>query len=267
MSFNGANSSSPEYQTGEKRESPAVRNFSTVKISLPANRASVTHAILGITIFIYLLQFASQSLSPNGYDYPALLGMKINELILAGEIWRLFTPMLLHASIPHILFNMYALYAFGVGLERYYGHRRFLILYILGGFAGNVCSFLFSNEPSLGASTAIFGLVAAEAIFIFRNRFFFGKRAGPMLLNTLFIVVINLILGLSPGIDNWGHLGGLIGGLAFAWFAGPIFKVDNSSFELIIADERNVAQLWKVTMIEFFGISLMALMKFFLPGI
>ena len=233
-----------------------------VRVKLPAKKTGVTYTILGLTIFIFLLQTASKSLSSFEIDYPAILGMKINELILQGEVWRLLTPVLLHASIPHILFNMYALYIYGRGLERFFGHKRFLLLYCLGGFAGNVWSFLFSSSPSLGASTAVFGLVAAEAVFIYRNRFFFGNRARSMLVNTLFIVVINLLLGLSPGIDNWGHMGGLLGGLAFAWFTGPIYKLDNTSPELVITDQRGGARLFQVTVAEFLIISMLALFKF-----
>jgi rhomboid protease GluP len=89
-------------------------------------------------------------------------------------LWRLFTPLLLHGSIAHIGFNMYALFIIGPGLERYYGHLRFLVLYLLAGFAGNVFSFLFTPALSVGASTAIFGLVAAQGVFLYRHRQLFG---------------------------------------------------------------------------------------------
>jgi rhomboid protease GluP len=265
MSSISDNTTQQGLQTGEAHNNSKSRRITVARVLLPANQAIVTFSILGITIFIYGLQVISQSISHTGYDYPALLGMKINELILTGEIWRLFTPIFLHASFLHIFFNMYALYTFGIGLERYYGHWRFLTLYILGGFAGNVGSFLFSNQPSIGASTAVFGLVAAEAIFIYRNRFFFGKKAGPMLVNTIIIVVINLMLGLSPGIDNWGHFGGLLGGLAFAWFAGPVFMLDQSATELVITDKRNTRFLTKVTIIETLFIIMFASIKFLFP--
>ena len=62
---------------------------------------------MAITIAVYLLQIATEYLL--GTDLPAALGMKVNELIIQGQVWRLFTPMFLHASILHIGFNMYAL--------------------------------------------------------------------------------------------------------------------------------------------------------------
>jgi rhomboid protease GluP len=166
------------------------------------------------------------------------LGAKANEAIRAGQLWRFFTPMLLHGSILHIGFNMYALMIFGAGLERRYGHGRFLLLYILSGFAGTVFSFLFSSAYSIGASGAIFGLVGAEGIFLFQNRKLFGARVRQALNNVIFVVAINLFLGLQPGIDNWGHMGGLMGGLIFAWFAGPHWEVQGISPNLEVVDRR-----------------------------
>jgi len=148
--------------------------------------------------------------------------MKVNEYIAAGELWRLFTPMLLHGSIMHVGFNMYALYLFGTRLERYFGHWRFLILYLISGFAGNVLSMMFTDSPSLGASTAIFGLIGAQGIFIYQNRALFGNQTRQALQSIIMVAVINLFIGLSPGIDNWGHIGGLVAGLIFAWLGGPI---------------------------------------------
>ena len=115
---------------------------------------------------------------------------------------------------------------FGRGLEPYYGRARFLILYILAGFCGNAVSFIFSPANSYGASTAIFGLLGAEGMFLYQNRQLFGSNARTALANILMIAVVNLVIGLSPGIDNWGHIGGLIGGLSFAWLAGPVFRIE-----------------------------------------
>lgn len=186
----------------------------------------VSYYIIGITVIFYLLQKLSELLF--GYDYLLLFGAKINAFILQGELWRLITPILLHGSILHIGFNMYALYSIGPGLERRYGAKSFILLYLIGGLWGNTASFLFSPNASLGASTAIFGLIAAQGVYIYKNRLLLGRSAQPMLMNIIMLVVINLLLGLSPGIDNWGHLGGLFGGLFYAWFAGPTYGIDST---------------------------------------
>lgn len=218
-----------------------------VKLKTATNKPVVTYVLLGLTVFVFALQYLSQSLSANHYDWPYLLGAKVNELILAGQVWRLITPILLHASILHIGFNMYALFVLGPQLERFYGHWRFILLYLIAGFTGNVLSFVLSPNPSLGASTSVFGLVAAEAVFIYRNRKLFGEKARGMLVNLGVVIVINLLLGLQPGIDNWGHLGGLAGGLIFAWAAGPLFKmsISTDSFNYQLLDSRgNKEVLW-----------------------
>ncbi len=208
-------------------------------IQFPRVRPVVTYATIVITAIVFLLQLVS--VSTLGGDYPAALGAKVNELIQAGQLWRLITPILLHSTTfyPHILFNMYALYSIGRGLEEEYGHFRFLVLYLLGGFAGNVASFLMSTEPSYGASTAIFGLLGAEAVLVYQNRRLL-RNFRPILFNILGIAAINLIIGMTPGIDNWGHLGGLIGGSLFAWFAGPLWTLEGLAPNYKLIDKRSL---------------------------
>ena len=212
-----------------------------VSISSPTATPAVTYTLMGITIIVFILQMASESII--GVDYPALLGMKVNELIIQGQLWRLITPVLLHGSFLHIAFNMYALFVFGPGLERHFGHGRFLALYLLSGFAGNVFSFLFSTAPSLGASTAIFGLLGAQGVFFYRNREIYGKIGQRALINIITVAAINLVIGLSPGIDNWGHIGGLIGGTLFTWFGGPLMRVEGIYPALRLVDERETGEV------------------------
>lgn len=212
-----------------------------IRIEMGAKTPWVTYVTMGLCIVIYVLQMLSESMI--GQDWPLVIGAKINEAIFAGQYWRLLTPALLHGSITHILFNMYALYVIGRGIEQYYGHGRFFLLFWLSAFSGNVLSFLFSDGVSVGASTAVFGIVAAEGVFIFRNRKFF-RNPSRMLINTLAIVGINLVLGLSPGIDNWGHLGGLLGGLVFAWVAGTIWQLKPEMGEMVLADGEAGTRTW-----------------------
>lgn len=211
-----------------------------VRWRLPAKTPYVTYFMIVSCVLVYIVQRATEMTM--GLDLPALYGMKINEAILAGQYWRLFTPMWLHGSITHIFFNMYALYTFGRGLEQQYGHLRYAILYLVSGFAGNVASYLLTANPSLGASTSIFGLVAAEGIFIYQNRKLF-RNARAMLGNVLIVVVINLALGLVGSVDNNGHLGGLVGGLLLAWFGGPLWKVTPILGGFELSDERDDARM------------------------
>jgi rhomboid protease GluP len=222
--------------SGPSTEQPAPPP-QAVRVSLPRSAPYVTYSIIAITAIFYVLQLVSESTL--GADLLVIYGARINEAILAGELWRFLTPALLHGSLPHIGFNMYALLSFGTGLERHFGHGRFLLLYLLGAFAGNVASFLFSSGYSVGASTAIFGLLGAEAVFLVQNRKLFAGQFRSAIGNIIFIAAINLfIIGSLPGIDNWGHIGGLLGGLMFTSFAGPLWEVEGIQPAYHLVDRR-----------------------------
>ncbi len=223
-----------------------------VRVAMPQSAPYVTYAIIGITVFVFVLQLISVAVFgrfSGGADLLEVYGALIGNAVRAGELWRLITPVLLHDNtLPlHILFNMYALYSFGNGLERHFGHRRFLLLYLLGGFSGNVLSFLISSQKysySIGASTAIFGLLGAEAVFLLQNRKLFAGQFRSAISNIIFVAVINLfIIGSIPGIDRWGHIGGLLGGLMFTWFAGPLWEIEGISPALQLVDKRETREV------------------------
>jgi rhomboid protease GluP len=252
----------PSQLPSDSSNNPQSNQRNKVSVQLAARIPWVTYTFIGLSVVVFILQYLSQSLLGN--DLPAAFGAKINANILGGQYWRLITPVLLHASIIHIAFNMYALFVLGPGLEQHYGAGAFLVLYFIGGFAGNIISYWMSPNPSLGASTAIFGLVAAEAVFVYQNRFMFGGRARSILINLLTIVAINFILGLSPGIDNWGHLGGLIGGLAFAWLGGPIYQVTGMMPDLKLVNVRPKQQMWSVGVMVVLVFAFLVILKRFI---
>jgi rhomboid protease GluP len=224
-----------EYPTPEQYPQPPRPQ--PIQVSAPIVKPYLTYVLLGLTVFVYLLQLGGQYLL--GLDLVAVFGLKANDYIRQGELWRLITPVFLHGSILHIGFNMYALIIYGRGLEARFGHGRFLLLYFLSAFTGNVLSFLLTPNPSLGASTAIFGLIAAEGAFLLQNRKILGERVNRSLMNLLYIAAINLLIGFTTtGVDNFGHLGGLLGGLAFTWFGGPRWKVEGIYPSLRLVDER-----------------------------
>lgn len=240
--------SSPDPAAGPASPAASASEARSVRVSLPSTPPYVTYAIVGVTVFFYLLQVASVYLfgyanSASQLDWLEAFGAQSSTAIRAGELWRLLTPLLLHGGILHIGFNMYALIIFGRGLERHFGGTRFLLLYLLSGFSGNVVSFLFTQGYSIGASTAIFGLIGAEGIFLYQNRKLFGGQVKSAIGNIVFIAAINLFIGLAPGIDNWGHVGGLLGGLIFAWFAGPRWEVEGLYPDLHLTDKREAREV------------------------
>lgn len=200
-------------------------------VKMPDYKPVMTYIILGITVIIYTLQMASSYWLD--IDILAVFGSKINDAILAGQFWRLLTPMLLHHQelFFHILFNMYFLAVIGPRLEKFTNHLPFLLLYILAGFSGNVFSFLFSPANSLGASTSLYGLMGAQMIFVLHNRSFLVDNGKAALQNILVLIGINVAISFFfIAADNWGHIGGLVGGTLFAWFGGPKLDLEEISF-------------------------------------
>jgi membrane associated rhomboid family serine protease len=127
--------------------------------------------------------------------------------IAQGEYYRLITAMFVHYGVLHLLLNMYALWILGRDLERVLGPLRFAGLYLLAGLGGNVAAYLFSgpNVPTAGASTAVFGLMAA--IFVILRRLHLS--VAPILP----VIVINVIFTFAvANISVAGHLGGMVVG-------------------------------------------------------
>jgi rhomboid protease GluP len=199
-----------------------------IRLRLPRYPVRITYVLLVCLGLVFVGQLA---LAPSAEDFDPIIafGAKVNELIAAGEWWRLVTPIFIHGSLLHFAFNAYALFNLGRDIEAVYGPWRYLMLFFYAGVCGTVASMFFSAAPAVGASGAIFGLIGAEAVLLYRNRQLLGERARAGLQNILIIAAINLAIGLSAAnIDNWGHLGGLAGGAAMAWVLGPVWVLTST---------------------------------------
>ncbi|EKO1913797.1 rhomboid family intramembrane serine protease [Clostridium botulinum] len=175
-------------------------------------KSTITKIIIGINIFMYLITaFLSGSIFTSDIRVLIFLGAKVNSFINNGEYYRLITSMFLHGGLIHLALNMYALNSIGPLVEIYFGKVKYLIIYFISGILSSYFSYLFSSSVSIGASGAIFGTLGATFIIAYKNR----KRGGKEFLNNIIsVIVINLILGFSiPNVDNFGHIGGLIGGI------------------------------------------------------
>ncbi len=202
---------------------------------IPLARPIVTQVLIGViaAVFVGEIIYGYTAFDtwdgPNNLNVLVGMGAKVNQLVAAGEFWRLFTAMFLHIGVMHLLFNLYALYAIGSLVEAYYGHIRFLAIYLVGGLFGSLASYGFSPAISAGASGAVFALTGALALFLYRYRENLGARGRVMLQNMLLIIVINLVFGMvGSGIDNWGHMGGLVGGVLVAWGLMPRYQVPST---------------------------------------
>ena len=178
-----------------------------------------------ILLVVNLMVWAGLELSGGSTSVPNLLrwGAKFGPAIADGEYWRLFTPMFLHIGFAHLLTNSLGLIIFGRLVERYFGSLNFLLIYLLAGVFGNIASYAaLSNGVGAGASGAVFGIIGAYGSFLFRNRSTTGSMAQSTLGGLGIIVGINLIFGFSvSGIDNWAHIGGLVGGFLIAYGIVP----------------------------------------------
>lgn len=139
-----------------------------------------------------------------------LSGANYKEAVLQGQVWRLVTYIFVHGSIIHLLVNMYSLYIIGTQIETYIGKIKYLIIFIISGICGGLLSCLASNSISVGASGAIFGLLGAMAYFGYHYRLYLGNVLKTQIIP---LIILNLILGFMPGIDNFCHIGGLVGGI------------------------------------------------------
>ncbi len=175
-----------------------------------------TYVLIFVNVLIYLICFLSLMFKPELNTLITYYGSNNYKLIQSQGyvgLYRLITSMFLHADIFHIFFNMYALYVVGSQVERYYGRKKFLIIYFLSGVMGSLFSnvFMSSNSISIGASGAIFGLFGALLCFAYNYRATLGNFLKSSLIPVL---IINLCLGLFiSGIDISAHIGGLIAGI------------------------------------------------------
>jgi len=152
---------------------------------------------------------------------PAVLGMDNVWLVqMPFRPWTAFTYMFLHAGIGHLLFNMLGLFFFGGRLETKLGARRFLMLYFLSGVGAAAFSFLFSwQSPVVGASGAVYGILAGYAMFWPREKIYiYGVIPVQARVLALILVVVSLYSGVSgsgSGTAHFAHLGGLLVGAAY----------------------------------------------------
>ncbi|KAL7540335.1 hypothetical protein ACHAXR_010028 [Thalassiosira sp. AJA248-18] len=190
--------------------------------SLWRNGPAQTIGKTTLTGKIFLLNIAMFGLQTM-YPQMTSMGAKRSDMILEGrQLYRLLTPVFLHGGIGHLMANSYSLKSMGVNVERAFGQPRLLATYLVSGVMGNVISAIQSPNPAVGASGAIFGLVGAHYTFLSRNQELLGYSANMQKSALIETIGINLLLGMTnPMIDNWGHIGGFIGGVGMAYLIGP----------------------------------------------
>jgi rhomboid protease GluP len=197
---------------------------------LLADPALLVKTIIGVNIGMFVLSL---------FLDPRAMGMTLNPLLLmspsdsslfllgaTGTIpindyhrwWTVVSANYLHGGILHIFFNLAAFRQLSAVTVREYGASRMFIIFTLGGIAGFVISYLAGVRLTIGASAGICGLVGAIL--------YYGRRRGGLYGTALYKqvgmwVIVIFVFGLVvPGINNWGHGGGIIAGALLAHVLG-----------------------------------------------
>jgi membrane associated rhomboid family serine protease len=180
---------------------------------------SITYAIIAITVVAYLV-------APPDNNPDSIFGRLLLDkgLVATGEYWRLFTVALLHENPLHLAFNMYALYIVGPVVERIYGWKLYLFMYLACDLAASVASFVFGDPliGSVGASGAIFGLFGCLFVAGRLHNPILDRQSRNLAAQVGTLIIFNLVYGFTLGagsIDIFAHVGGLLAG---AWLGAVL---------------------------------------------
>lgn len=185
----------------------------------------VTISLITINVLIYLFMILFNQYD-NMIDKYATYGPFI---VKYHEYYRLITGAFLHANLLHLMFNCYALYIIGSQIENFVGRWKYLTIYLVSALTGSLLSILLNDGASVGASGAIFGLMGSLLYFGYHYRVYLGTVLKSQIIP---LIVVNLLIGfMSSGIDNYAHIGGLIGGALATVAVGVKYK--STKFEMV----------------------------------
>jgi rhomboid protease GluP len=179
--------------------------------------------LIDLTILVWVVMTLSgvSPTDPTGHEL-VVWGSNVSTLTLHGQPWRLLTSLFVHGGVSHLLLNMFSLWLLGLMLEQRVGAIRLLAVYIASGLAASLATVLYHTKGinSTGASGAIFGLYGFMLVLLLSKKMVLDKSDRRAMLGlVLYLVLSNLISGISGNIDNIAHVGGLVMGLLVA---GPL---------------------------------------------
>ncbi|MBU0975551.1 MAG: rhomboid family intramembrane serine protease [Patescibacteria group bacterium] len=203
----------------------------------------ITYIILGTNVLIW----AAMEISGGSTNTAVLVeyGALNRYLVLGGEVWRIVSSAFLHIGIFHLLINSYTLYQLGNFVEDFFGRTKLIATYVITAITAGLLSLVLSSpfSVSAGASGALFGLVGlilgnawAKKTYVFDLPI--DER------QLLPFVAYNLVFGfIAPGIDNWAHIGGLVGGILLGFVFDPALSFDPSPIKKILPKILGVASI------------------------
>jgi rhomboid protease GluP len=174
-----------------------------------------TLTVITVLVAVFAWQVASHALDTQAALVDA--GALMRSRVLEGEHWRMLSATMLHGGFDHLLGNCIALYILGLAGEHALGASRLLVIYVASGLAGSLASVLAGPGPSVGASGAICGLMGAVVLILYRYRRVYHVRDKEIAFVLAGWAAYTIFIGaIDPRIDNWAHLGGLLGGAGVA---------------------------------------------------
>ena len=209
------------------RSNPGLWGFTRVFQNLGQSVGPV-QVIIGSCAVIYLLTLITD---PSGIGMSGFLSMlrPSQKAILIfgasgtipaiefGRWWTVLSASWLHGSLLHILFNMMWVRQLAPATAKFYGVGRMLLIYVVSGAVGFILSTLSGHQLTLGASAAVFGLMGALVVY--------GRRTGNTAMGQqvwTWAGVLFLLGFVMPGVDNFAHLGGFLGGYGTARWLDPL---------------------------------------------
>ena len=185
--------------------------------------AVVCFIALNVAMFIAEVKLGG---STNPFTLHRLGALEPWAVRFGGQYWRMLTSLFLHYGPLHLLFNLYALFVIGPGLEKIIGSVRFALYYLIAGLGSSAgvlllkWSELSRPDQLVGASGCVMGIVGAWAGYLLRHRH--EPFAGRRLKNIVLIVAIQTAFDLStPQISMAAHLSGLLTGFVLGLLIGP----------------------------------------------
>ena len=187
----------------------------------------ITYTLITINVLVFILMYI---LGKGSNDLNTLIkfGALNKLLVLNGDYYRLITSAFLHIGVIHLICNMYALYILGKDIESYFGKIKFCIIYFASALVGSLLSMIFMSDftISAGASGAIFGLMGSLLYFGYNYRVTLNNAITKQILP---VILLNLFIGFTTsGINNFAHIGGLLGGYISSMAVGVKHKSTNS---------------------------------------
>merc|ERR1719198_56338 len=142
------------------------------------------------------------------------LGASWEPAIAHGQLWRLVTPVMLHANLTHLLFNVFFQLRMGFGMERQFGREKMMLIYFACGLFGNLMSVTIDPyKLAVGASTAGFGLIGVWLAEIALSWEVLGTARERTVIWIVFMLIsVTTMSTMTPNMDLYGHLGGALGG-------------------------------------------------------